>query len=115
MSNVVHITGTPEIRLKAGEKAATEDQSYALDRIASLKDSIDEMEEERKSLTSAIIHSMGEDRCVRWSGGKATIVSVAGRESVSIDGILAERPDLFELIQRHTKRSDPYSYIRLGR
>lgn len=103
------------VKAKAGEVIATEDQAFALTRIAEIKDLIDSLEAERKSLTCAMLEGWGEAKTYRWQGGKATRVSVDGRETFDLTAYVAAHPERFEETRGFLKKSEPFSYIRLGR
>jgi hypothetical protein len=116
MSNVVALQTTPRtLTAKAGERLASSEEESALSRLAELKDLVEAAEAERKSLTEWLISQACDDKPIRSSAGKASIVNCKGRESTNVEAMVMARPDLAEVVAQFTKVGAPYSYIRLGR
>ena len=100
------------------KRAATGEEEALILRLAAAKRRQREAETEADLVKNLLAERIGDAKGLTFgTPGKGvpgvTWVRGSGRSHLSASGVLAERPDLADLLARHTAQGEPYAYPKL--
>lgn len=97
-------------------REGTEDELALARQIATADAQIKALKESRDLAANELMALVGEAGGLTFGGGKrvpkALVIRNQGKRTLDEEGLRVARPDLAEALEEHTRRGDPYSYVK---